>query len=59
MKYLGSHFAYFLSQGEVRRNIGALLKYLALLGAVVLIFSVLFHVIMLNVEGREHSWITT
>jgi Trk K+ transport system NAD-binding subunit len=58
MKYLGSHFAYFLSQGEVRRNIGALLKYLALLGAVVVVFSVLFHVIMLNVEGREHSWIT-
>jgi Trk K+ transport system NAD-binding subunit len=58
MKFLGSHFAYFLSQGEVRRNIGALLKYLATLAAVVAVYSVVFHVIMVYVEGRDHSWIT-
>lgn len=58
MKLVGSHIAYFLSRGEVRQNIGALMKYIALLGAVVAAYSVLFHVIMLNVEGREHSWIT-
>ncbi len=41
----------------MRRNMDALLKYLALLAATVVLFSVLFHVIMLR-EGQEHSWLT-
>jgi voltage-gated potassium channel len=58
MKFLGSQLSYFLSERELRRNIGALLKYLGFLLGVIAVFSVTFHLIMFYVEGRYHSWIT-
>jgi Trk K+ transport system NAD-binding subunit len=58
MKFLGSQFAYLLSQREARSNIAAFLKYLLFLAALVIVYAVLFHVIKLNVEGERHSWIT-
>ncbi len=58
MKFLGAQLSYFLGQREIRRNIRALINYLVFLSAMILVFSVLFHFIMLYVEGREHSWIT-
>lgn len=57
MKYLPSQLSYLLSEREMRRNIGALLKYVAVLGAAIVLFSVLFHGIMV-LEGQRHSWIT-
>jgi Trk K+ transport system NAD-binding subunit len=58
VKFLSSQLAYFLSQGEVRRNVGALVRYLALLVAVIALYTVLFHVIMFRVEGQQHSWLS-
>ena len=58
MKLLGTQLAYFLSERETRRNIGALLKFVAFLVATIALFSVLFHVIMLYEEEQYHSWLT-
>jgi Trk K+ transport system NAD-binding subunit len=57
MKFLSPQLAYLLSERKMRRNIEALLKYLGVLLATVALFSVLFHVIMIQ-EGQEHSWLT-
>jgi voltage-gated potassium channel len=57
MKFLGSQFAYFLREREVRANVGALLKYLAFLAAVILLNTVIFHFLMAH-EGQQHSWIS-
>lgn len=58
MKFLSSQFAYIFSTREMRTNLRSLLQYLALLGAVITVYAVIFHFIMLNVEGRSYSWIT-
>jgi hypothetical protein len=58
MKYLPSQLAYLMQDREARTNMGGLLKYLAFLAALVLLYTVLFHVIKLQVEGEQHSWIT-
>lgn len=58
MKFLTTQITYFLSQKQTRQNISALLKYLLFLFAVIAVFSILFHFIMLYAEGREFSWIT-
>jgi lipoprotein signal peptidase len=57
MKFLSSQISYFLSEKDARQNIRALIKYLAFLLAVIAIYSVIFHLIMLYAEGRYH-WIT-
>lgn len=57
MKYVGSQLAYYLGDEDFKRNSRILFKYLILLGAVVIIFSFLFHVIMAQ-EGQSFSWIT-
>jgi voltage-gated potassium channel len=58
MKFLSSQISYFFSEPGTRENISALLKYLVLLILIIVLYSVLFHVIMLYAEGRYHSWIT-
>ena len=57
MKFLATQVTYFLSQNETRQNIKALVKYLIFLVATIIVFSVLFHFIMLH-ENKEYSWIT-
>lgn len=57
MKFLSSQLAFILGQREMRRNLRALLSYLALLAATIGAFSVLFHAIMLY-EDQQHSWLT-
>ena len=57
MKFLTPQITYLLTQRETRRNLQALLRYLLFLLAVVVTYSVLFHVLMLR-EGQEHSWLT-
>ena len=42
----------------MRRDLQVLLRYAALLVAVIALYAVLFQVIMLQVEGQSHSWIT-
>lgn len=58
MKLVSTQLSYFLSDRTVRRNVRSLLKYIAFVLFVVVLFAVLFHFIMLYVEGQQHSWIT-
>ena len=58
MKFLVTQVSYFLNQTQIRQNIIALLWYVLYLLGVIAVFTVLFHVIMLYVEGRDFSWIT-
>ncbi len=58
MKFLGSEFGYLVSQREMRGNLRALLRYLLLLLAIITSYTVLFHVIMVYLEGQQHSWVT-
>jgi hypothetical protein len=58
MKYLSSQFGFLFSTGETRANLTALFKYVAFLAAMVTVYAVVFHLIMVNVEGQRHSWIT-
>ncbi|MGV8814589.1 MAG: potassium channel family protein [Gelidibacter sp.] len=57
MKFIGSQMAYYLSDREFKKNSKILVKYLAVLGIVIVIYSVIFHVIM-GLEGQNHSWTT-
>ena len=56
MKFLVSQITFFLSSRESRRNISGLVKYIGFLLAVILAFTIIFHFLMLYVEGREFSW---
>lgn len=58
MKFVGSQIAYYLKDRDFKRNSRVLLKYLVFLGIVILIYSILFHIIMVKVEGQDHSWVT-
>ena len=58
MKTLGTQIATFLSTRDATRNLATLLKFLAALVALILLYTVLFHVIMDQVEGRRFSWFT-
>ena len=58
MKFPKSELAYIFREGEMRRDILALLRYAVFLAAVILIYAALFQLIMVQVEGQSHSWIT-
>ncbi len=58
MKFLASQIAYLVGQREMRGNLRSLLQYLLFLTLVIALYTVLFHVIKLYVEGEQHSWVT-
>lgn len=58
MKFLVSQFTYFISDQEARRNLKALRTYLLFLAGIMVVYTVLFHVLMDQVEGQQHSWLT-
>lgn len=58
MKYLPAQLAYLLSVRETRRNVVAFARYVAFLLVVILVYSVVFQVIMRQVEAQQHSWIS-
>jgi len=58
MKFVGSQLAYYIGDRDFKRNYKILLKYLGLLAVIIVLYSILFHVIMVQVEGQDHSWIT-
>ncbi len=58
MKFLSTQLTYILNQGQMRRNINALFKYVLFVLGVIAVFAILFHVIMLYAEGRDFSWVT-
>ena len=57
MKFVGVQLSYFFNDTTVRRNVRSLMKYVAFVGAVVVVFAVAFHFVMLY-EGQRHSWVT-
>jgi voltage-gated potassium channel len=57
VKFLTSQLTHFLKPATSRRNIRLLLRFLLVLTFLVLVFSILFHILMVF-EGQEHSWIT-
>lgn len=57
MKFLGSQLSYMLERHQSRRNLKAFAKFLIFLAAVITLFSLVFHLIMVG-EGREYSLVT-
>lgn len=57
MKFVGAQLSYFFSDSTVRRNVRSLLKYVAFVVAVVVVYAIAFHFVMLY-EGERHSWVT-
>ena len=58
MKLFSSQFSYIFSEGEMRQNILALIRYLAFLIAIILTYALIFQLIMVGREDQSHSWIT-
>ena len=56
MKFLTSQLSSFV-QSTGRRNVRLLLRFVGVLAAMVAVFTILFHVLMV-VEGQRHSWLT-
>ena len=57
MKFLPAQLAAYLQTGNARRNLGALRGYVLVLVAMVVAYSVAFHLLM-AAEGQQHSWLT-
>ena len=57
MKALSAQIAHFLRKETSRQNLSALARLLIILAAIVLFYSVIFHVLMVR-EGQEYSWFT-
>lgn len=57
MKYIASLIAYLTQEKTVSRNVFVLFKFVGFLVALIALYSVIFHLIMLK-EGRDFSWLT-
>jgi len=57
MKAVFSMFPHFVRQGGGKRNLSLLLRFLLLLAVMVIMYTVMFHILMLR-EGQEHTWLT-
>jgi Trk K+ transport system NAD-binding subunit len=58
MKYMPSQLVTLLHKQAAKPDLRILTKFLVILVALVTIYSILFHVIMMYHEGRYFSWIT-
>jgi voltage-gated potassium channel len=57
MKFAASQVMHFVSQRRTKRNLRVLFRFFLVLGALITLYSVLFHYVMMH-EGREYSWVT-
>ncbi len=57
MKFISSQLMYFVRQRGVKRNISYLMRFLLVLLAMIVIYSMAFHYIMAY-EGKQYSWLT-
>lgn len=57
MKFFTSQISYFLANRSTKVNIRRLLRFLAGLATLIVLYSIIFHYIM-QYEGQEHSWVT-
>lgn len=58
MKFVSSQLTYFLNNRKAKTNIGRLLKFVLVLLAIVVVYSVSFQLLM-EYEGQKHSWLTS
>lgn len=56
MKFITSQLTYFLSRRSTRMDIRRLIRFLMILGSLVIVYTFLFHLIM-EMEGQDHSWL--
>jgi hypothetical protein len=57
MKALTAQTTHFLRKESNRKNLKTLVRLLLVLAVIVVVYSVVFHVLMMR-EGRERSWFT-
>ncbi len=57
MKYMTSQFSFFLRNKTRKRNVLLLLRFFLILALIITTYSLIFHLLM-QVEGKEYSWIT-
>ncbi len=57
MKFIPAQIAILLRPGFARRNLRFLGWFVVILVALIVVFTVLFHLIM-GAEGQEHSWLS-
>ena len=57
MKSLAAQLAHFLRKDTSRKNLRALARLLAAMVVIVIVYSVIFHLLMLR-EGRQFTWFT-
>ena len=52
-----TQIAFLLEEGPNRQNLAALAKFLLFLVGIITLYTVIFQVVMVRVEGQEHSWL--
>src|SRR5690606_19831886 len=57
MKYLTSQLMGIPRSSDTRQNLRILGRYLVVVAVMIIVYSVLFHVLMV-MEGQSHSWLT-
>ncbi|MGW8195710.1 MAG: potassium channel family protein [Desulforhopalus sp.] len=57
MKFLPSQLLFFFQNKTTRKNLVLLTKFLVFIVSIIVLYSVLFHLLMLY-EGRDFSWVT-
>lgn len=57
MKFLPAQIAFIFRHHSTRRNLALLWRFIAFLGVMITVYSVIFHFIMAE-EGQRHSWVT-
>ncbi|MGE4651754.1 MAG: ion channel, partial [Myxococcota bacterium] len=57
MKFIPAQLTAFLTQRGARRDLKGLFEYLLVLAGIVLVYTAIFHALMLD-EGQRHSWLT-
>lgn len=56
LKTLGTQIATLLTERDTRKSLIPFFQFLVFLFAVILLFTFVFHWLMWNVEGQQHSW---
>ena len=57
MKFSTTQVLVFFGERRTQRNIRALVKFIGILISLIVLYSVVFHFIMMH-EGQKHSWVT-
>jgi Trk K+ transport system NAD-binding subunit len=58
MKSLSTQLSFLFQNKEIKQNLPLLFKIFGILLAMLLVYTVIFHLIMVYAEGENHSWVT-